>query len=181
MTDRSQTPEQAIAASPWDRIESLRYAQMRLWVRHWASDEQKARFATGLLPRAEFEQLVLPRIFAPLTGFALFKPITVDELRAVQLAAVGTPAACGEPPRGRFHEIAYQVHDASVEQIEAARALTERMQQAYPEQVGAMVIGHEAIFTEAGLRIGPTLIRYGLGITVKIGGWTLHREYALPH
>ena len=153
---------------------------MRLWVAHWGNAEQKLRFATGMLSRPEFEQLVLPRVYAPLADYALFVPLRREALAELQQASATAEDPAADVSRCRFHETAYQVYDAMPEQTEAARPLIDRMERALPGQVTSMLIGHEAAFTDAGVRVGPAVVRYGLGVTIKIGGWTLHREFALP-
>ncbi|MPZ21705.1 MAG: hypothetical protein GEV06_28015 [Luteitalea sp.] len=172
--ERDQEARRAVKAqrrTDQERHEEAKRATLSAWVHAHGTDEQRRRFAAGLLPDEDIRDAISDHFFAPLSSFPLY---ALDGLHRLQ-------GRLREDPR--YAQVAIAPEELSVSSSQAAHATPaqwQRMAELRAALPGANVYLRKHTIAWKADPAAPTAYTFSLLVTLKFGALTLRRAYAAP-
>ncbi|MPY90865.1 MAG: hypothetical protein GEU99_23495 [Luteitalea sp.] len=154
-----------------ERHEEAKRATLAAWVHAHGTEEQRRRFAAGLLPIDDLREAITAHFFAPLDAFPVYALDGLERLHA----------RFREDPR--YADIRIAPEELSVSSHAAGQATAaqwQRMAELRAALPGANVYLRKHTIAWKADPGAPTAHTYSLLVTLKFGALTLRRAYAAP-
>jgi hypothetical protein len=151
--------------------EQAKRATLTAWVQAHGTDDQRRRFAAGLLPIDELREAITDHFFAPLAAFPVY---VLDGLERLH-------ARFREDPRYAGVSVAPEELGVSNQPAgQATPAQWQRMAELRAALPGANVYLRKHTIAWKADPAAPTAHTHSLLVTLKFGALTLRRAYAAP-